>query len=333
VRPFGGIYSTHIRSEGEGIQDAIREAIEVGEQAGVPVDIIHLKIADRKLWGKMNEICELVVKARNRGLTVTANQYPYTAGQNNLVALIAPWAMEGGRVGMLSLLEDPKARKRLEQDIYRGIPGWYNHYLAMGDWDRCLIASVKEPQHKHYEGKSVAEIAEISGKEPTDVVFDLLLAEQGSVPAVYFLMKEEDVRYAMRVPWVSFGSDGTAVKPEGTLGQGKPHPRWYGTFPRILGKYVRDEGVISLEEAIRKMTALNAAKLGIKDRGRIAEGMKADLTVFDPGAIADRATFGNPHQFAVGINHVLVNGVMVVKDSRHLGTRPGRILKNSQAGH
>ncbi len=329
VRPFGGIYSTHIRSEGEGIQEAIREAIEVGEQGQVPVDVIHLKIADRRLWGKMSEICDLIEEARARGLNVTANQYPYVAGQNNLVALIPPWAMEGGRETMLDLLREKDSRKRMETDIYKGIPGWFNHYLAMGDWDRCLVASVEQPQNEEFEGKSLAQIAEISGKTPTDAVFDLLLEEGGSVPAVYFLMSEEDVRYAMQVPWVSFGSDGSAVQPEGILGRGKPHPRWYGTFPRILGKYVREEGVISLEEAVRKMTSLNAEKLGIKDRGQIAEGKKADLVVFDPEQVVDRATFANPHQYPVGIEYVIVNGIPVLERGKHLDTKPGRILRKT----
>jgi N-acyl-D-aspartate/D-glutamate deacylase len=332
VRPYGGIYSTHIRTEGEGIQDAIREAIEVGEQAQVPVDVIHLKVADQRLWGKMKEVCDLIEEARARGLKVTANQYPYIAGQNNLVALVPPWAMEGGRETMLTLLENKVSRKRMESDIYKGIPGWFNHYLAMGDWDRCLVASVGQPQNEQYEGKSIADIARISGKTPTNVVFDLLLEEGGSVPAVYFLMTEDDVQYAMRVPWVSFGSDGTAVRPDGILGRGKPHPRWYGTFPRILGRYVREDHVIPLEMAVRKMTSLNAEKLGIEDRGLVAEGKKADLTIFDPQKVADRATFSNPHQYPVGIEYVIVNGIPVLERGNHLGTKPGRVLKKSNAG-
>jgi N-acyl-D-aspartate/D-glutamate deacylase len=328
----GGIYSTHIRTEGEGIQEAIREAIEVGEQAQVPVDVIHLKVADQRLWGKMNEVCRLIEEARGRGLEVTANQYPYIAGQNNLVALVPPWAMEDGRETMLTLLENKDSRKRMELDIYKGVPGWFNHYLAMGDWDRCLVASVGQPHNEAYEGKSIADIARITEKSPTDVVFDLLLEEGGSVPAVYFLMNEDDVQYAMRVPWVSFGSDGTAVRPDGILGRGKPHPRWYGTFPRILGKYVREERVIPLEMAIRKMTSLNAEKLGIEDRGVIAEGKKADLTIFDPQKVADRATFSNPHRYPVGIEYVIVNGVPVLERGNHLGTKPGRILRKSSEG-
>ena len=331
VKPYGGIYSTHIRSEGKAIQQAIQEAITIGEQAQVPVDIIHLKIADRELWGQMKEICELIEQARARGVEVGANQYPYIAGQNNLVALIPPWAMEGGREEMLERLRSNSDRRRLARDIYDGVPGWFNHYLAMEGWHGCLVASVTSENNKHLEGKSVAEIAQITGKEPTDAVFDLLLQEEGSVPAVYFLMSEEDVRYAMRKPWLSFGSDGTAVRPDGLLGSGKPHPRWYGTFPRILGRYVRQDQVLPLHEAIRKMTLLNAQKLGFSDRGLLKEGYKADVTVFDSAHVLDKATFDNPHQYSVGIQHVIVNGTQVLESGRHLGVTPGRILKNRTA--
>ena len=327
VKPFGGIYSTHIRSEGLGIEEAIEEAIEIGEKAQVPVDIIHFKIADKRLWGRMGPVSNLIGQARTRGLEVTANQYPYIAGQNNLVALVPPWAMEGGTEMMLKRLGDPAARKRMEKDLMEGIPGWFNHYLAMGEWDNCLVASVKSEENKPFEGKSLAQISQMTGKAPADTVWDLLLAEGGSVPAVYFLMSEEDVKYLMGLPWVSFGSDGTAVRPDGPLGEGKPHPRWYGTFPRILGKYVREEQVLPLESAVRKMTALNAEKVGIADRGLIAPGMKADLAVFNPETVSDRATFEQPHQFSVGIDYVVVNGVFVLEKGVYTGEKPGRVLR------
>lgn len=330
VREYGGIYSTHIRSEGIGIESAIREAIEIGEQAGVPVDIIHLKIADRRLWGRMPEICEIIESARSRGLDVTANQYPYPAGQNNLVALIPPWAMEGGRDVMLERLKDPAQRARMTADILNGIDGWFNHYLAMEGWEGCRVASVNTEANKWSEGKSIAEISEATGKEPTDVVFDLLFEEGGSVPAVYFLMSEEDIRYAMKLPWVSFGSDGTAVRPDGVLGRGKPHPRWYGTFPRILGHYVRQEQVLPLEQAIHKMTYLNASRLGLEERGLLDVGKKADITIFDPDTVIDRATFEDPHQYAEGIRHVIVNGEPVLREGEHLETRPGKVLRHHE---
>jgi N-acyl-D-amino-acid deacylase len=327
VKPFGGIYMTHIRTEGEGIETAIGEALEVAGKAQVPVEILHLKIADRRLWGRMKDVCDLIEQARNRGIRASADQYPYVAGQNNLVALVPPWAMEGGHDRMLARLRSPAERRRIEKELYAGIPGWFNHYLAMSGWEGCLVASVRTEANKKYEGKSIAEIARLSGKKPADAVFDLLIDEQGSVPAVYFLMSEEDVRYAMQQPWVSIGSDGSAVRPDGVLGSGKPHPRWYGTFPRVLGKYVREEHVLTLPEAIRKMTSLNAEKLGIEDRGLLRTGKKADITVFDPDRVADRATFENPHQYPVGIEYVIVNGVPVLEKERHLGTKPGRVLR------
>ncbi len=330
VRPFGGIYLTHIRTEGEGIETAIAEALEVAEKAGVPVEILHLKIADRRLWGRMKEVCDLIEGARRRGIKASADQYPYIAGQNNLVALVPPWAMEGGRERMLGRLKTQADRRRIEKDLYAGIPGWYNHYLAMSGWEGCLVASVKTEGNKKYEGKSIAEIAKMSGRKPADVVFDLLVDEQGSVPAVYFLMSEDDVRQAMRRPWLSIGSDGSAVRPDGILGSGKPHPRWYGTFPRVLGKYVREEHVLTLPEAVRKMTSLNAEKLGIGDRGLLRAGRKADITIFDPDRVADRATFEDPHQYPVGIEYVIVNGTLVIEKGEHLGAKPGRILRKNK---
>jgi N-acyl-D-amino-acid deacylase len=329
VRPFGGIFMTHIRTEGEGIEAAIGEALEVAEKAQVPVEVLHLKIADRRLWGRMKDVCDLIEDARSRGIRASADQYPYVAGQNNLVALVPPWAMEGGHEKMLARLRNPAERRRIEKDLHAGIPGWFNHYLAMNGWEGCVVASVRSEANKKYEGKSIAEIARLSGRRPADAVFDLLVDEQGSVPAVYFLMSEEDVRYAMRQPWVSFGSDGSAFRPDGVLGSGKPHPRSYGTFPRVLGKYVREEHVLTLPEAIRKMTSLNAEKLGIGDRGILRAGKKADITLFDADRVADRATFENPHQYPVGIEYVIVNGVPVLEKEQHLGTKPGRVLRKN----
>ena len=326
VKPYGGLYSTHIRGEGNTIRDAILEAIEIGEKAQVPVDIIHLKIADKRMWGKMNEICDLIESARQKGQKVTANQYPYIAGQNYLMALIPPWALEGGKQQLKNRLKDAVLRRRMEQDILRGLPGWFDHYVLMKGWESAVVASIKTEKNKKYEGKSVAEIAAMSGKKPTDAVFDLLLDEDDPIPTVYFLMDEADVRTAMRVPWVSIGSDGEAVRPDGILGRGRPHPRWYGTFPRILGKYVREQNVLSLEQAINKMTLLNAEKLGISDRGRIARGKKADVTIFNASRVIDRATFEDPHQYPVGIEYVIVNGTVVIDRGNHLGAKPGRVL-------
>lgn len=331
VKPYGGIYSTHIRGEGDTIREAVLEAIDIGEKAGVAVDIIHLKIADKRMWGKMQEICALIEEARKRGVPVTANQYPYIAGQNYLMALIPPWALEGGQTRLMERLKNSELRRRMELDIRNGVPGWFNHYQLMKGWESAVVASVKTEKNKPFEGKSIAEIASLTRKQPFDVVFDLLLDENDPIPTVYFMMDEADVRTAMKIPWVSVGSDGEAVRPDGILGRGRPHPRWYGTFPRILGKYVREERILSLEEAVRKMTLLNAEKLGIADRGQIAEGKRADITIFDARRITDKATFENPHQYPDGIEYVIVNGTLVIDQGTHLGTKPGQILRGMGA--
>jgi N-acyl-D-aspartate/D-glutamate deacylase len=227
---------------------------------------------------------------------------------------------------MLARLGDPAQRARMEKDILNGVAHWFDHYQAMKGWESCVVAEVQSDRNMPYEGKSIEEISKLLGKKPTDVVFDLLKDEGGSVPAIYFLMSEDDVRTALQTPWVSIGSDGTAVRPDGILGKGKPHPRWYGTFPRVLGKYVRQENVLALEEAIRKMTSLNAAKLGLDDRGLLKAGNRADITIFDAERVIDKATFENPHQYPEGIEFVIVNGVLVVEKGQHLGAKPGRIL-------
>jgi N-acyl-D-aspartate/D-glutamate deacylase len=325
---LGGIYSTHMRTEGQGVFESVAEAIEIGRRAGVPVDIIHLKLADRKLWGQMPELIATIDRARKNGQQVEANVYPYRAGQNNLASILPPWAHEGGTKAMLARLKDSSLRPRLEREILNGIPGsnWYNHYTATGSWEGMLLVSLSNPAYKKYEGKRMNEVIRMAGREPIDVLFDLLLNNRGSVPTIYFHHSEDDMRYALKQPFVSIGSDGTAVKTEGPLAAGMPHPRYYGTFPRVLGRYVRDEHVISLEEAIRKMTSANAAKIHIYDRGLLRPGMAADITIFDPAKVIDNATWEKPHQYATGIEYVFVNGELVLEHTTHTGARPGKIL-------
>ena len=326
---YGGIYSTHLRTEGSGIFTAAAEAIEIGKRAKLPVDIIHLKIADHKLWGRMPELLALIEKARGEGLPITANVYPYRAGQNNLSSIIPPWAHEGGSQAMIQRLKDPALRPRLEQEILNGIPGsdWYNHYTATGGWEGMLLVSLRNPDYKRYQGKRMNEVIQSIGKPPVDVLFELLIANNGSVPTVYFHHSEEDMRKALAHPLVSIGSDGTAVSPPRPNDPTThPHPRYYGTFPRVLGKYVREEKLLTLEEAIRKMTSANAAKIGIYDRGILRPGQWADITIFDPRTVIDRATFENPHQYATGIEYVLVNGKLILHKGRPTGARPGKVL-------
>ena len=334
VAPYGGSYSTHMRTEGRGVFESVAEAIEIGRRAGVPVDIIHLKIAEHTMWGQMPELVATIARARAEGLQVQANVYPYRAGQNDLASIVPPWAHEGGAKALIGRLKDPALRPRIENEILHGIPGsnWYDHYTATGGWDGMLLVSLSNPQYKKFEGMRMNQVIEAMGKPPLDVLFDLLEANGGSVPTVYFHHSEEDMRYALRQPFVSIGSDGTAVATEGPLAAGHPHPRYYGTFPRLLGRYVREEKVLTLEEAIRKMTSANAAKIGIFDRGRIRTGMMADVTVFDAARIIDNATYEKPHQYSTGVEYVIVNGRIVLDHGRHTGARPGVILKRQHEG-
>jgi N-acyl-D-aspartate/D-glutamate deacylase len=331
VAKHKGIFSTHIRNEGTGVFDAIKEAIAIGERAGVPVDIIHIKIADQKYWGRMNEIIALIEAARKRGVNIQSNVYPYTRGNNNLWSIIPPWAHEGGNAKMLERLKNPKDRERLKKDIKEGLPGWYNHYTAVGgDWSRMLVAGKGS-----YEGLTMDRVlaARSKGKEPPpdllDVFFDLLIDEGGSVSTVFEHHTEKDMNLALVQPWCSIGSDGSAYAVEGPLRRGNPHPRSFGTFPRVLGVYVRERGLLRLEDAIRKMTSLNAAKLGIPDRGLLRAGNYADVTVFDADKVIDKSTYTQPFQYSEGIVHVIVNGKLVLEDGKHTGARPGRAVRRN----
>jgi N-acyl-D-amino-acid deacylase len=334
VARFGGIYSTHNRNEGTGIFEAVKEAIAIGERSGVGVDIIHLKIADQKYWGRMHEVVTLIDEARRRGVNVQANVYPYTRGNNNLASIIPPWAHEGGTAQMLARLKNAGDRQRVKKDIREGIPGWYNHYSAVGgDWSRMLISGKSA-----YEGLTMDRVLteRTRGKNPSpaalDEFMDLLAEEGGSIPAVYAHHTEKDMNLALVQPWCSIGSDGSAYAIDGPLRRGHPHPRNFGTFPRVLGVYVRQRGLLRLEDAVRKMTSLNAAKLGISDRGLVRPGNWADLTLFDPERVLDRATYTSPFQYSDGIEYVIVNGQVVLDKHRHTGACPGRPLRHGQDG-
>ncbi|HKB02915.1 MAG TPA: D-aminoacylase [Gemmataceae bacterium] len=329
VAKHGGSFSSHIRNEGLGVFDSVKEAIAIGERAGVPVDVIHLKIADEKYWGRMNEVVALFEAARKRGVSVHANVYPYTRGNNNLASIIPPWAHEGGTRKMLDRLKDPAERSRLKKDIRDGLPGWYNHYTAVGgDWSRMLVSGKGS-----YEGLTMDRViaAKSKGKdpapEPLDVLFDLLIETDGSVPTVYEHHTEKDMNVVLKQPWCSIGSDGSALAVDGPLRRGNPHPRNFGTFPRVLGVYVRERGLITLEDAVRKMTSLNAAKLGLTDRGVVRPGAYADLTLFDPDKVIDRSTYTDPFRYSEGIEYVVVNGQLVLDQGKPTGAKPGRALR------
>lgn len=330
VARHGGIFVTHIRHEGTGVFDAIREAIEIGRRAGVTVEILHIKIADQKYWGRMNEVVKLIDDARKQGVNVGANLYPYTRGNNDLASIIPPWAHEGGTAKMLERLKNPNDRARMKKDIRDGIPGWYNHYTAVGgDWGRMLVSA-----KNNYQGLTMDRIfaQRTKDKKPApdliDELFDLLVEQGGSVSTIYDHHTEKDMRLAMVQPWCSFGSDGVAHAIEGPLRRGHPHPRSFGTFPRILGLYVREAGVLRLEDAVRKMTSQNAIKLGLQDRGLLRPGNFADITLFDPERVIDRSTYTEPFHYSEGIEYVLVNGRLVLDQGKHTGARPGKALRH-----
>lgn len=330
VRKYGGIYSSHIRNEGTGVFDAVKEAIAVGERAGVPVDIIHIKIADQKFWGRMNEVLALIEEARKRGVNVQANIYPYTRGHNNLSSIIPPWAHEGGTAAMIARLKDPKDRERMKKDIREGIPGWYNHYTAVGgDWNRMLLTGQGALSGLTMD-RVLAGRSKDPKADPLDLLFDLLIDHGGSLACIYEHHTEKDMMLALAQPWVSIGSDGSAYATEGPLRRGNPHPRNFGTFPRVLGVYVRERGVLRLEDAVRKMTSLNAAKLGQRERGLLREGNFADVTIFDADKVADKSTYTEPFQYSEGIEYVIVNGQLVLDKGKPTGAKPGKAVRHGK---
>jgi N-acyl-D-aspartate/D-glutamate deacylase len=332
----GGIYSTHIRNEGSGVFEAVKEAIEIGERAQIPVDVIHLKIADQQLWGRMSQIATLIDDARRRGINVQANVYPYTRGNNDLVSIIPPWAHEGGKEQLLARLKDPQDRQRLKKEIREGLPGWYNHYTAVGgDWGRMLVSA-----DNVYKGLTMDRVLSLraarlraAGRpatDPLDELFDILIEQNGSVGTVYAHHTEEDMNVALVQPWCSVGSDGSAYAVEGPLRRGNPHPRNFGTFPRVLGVYVREKNLLRLEDAVHKMTWLNAAKIGLRDRGLLVAGNFADITLFDPERVIDRSTYTEPFQYNEGVEYVIVNGEVVLDQGRHTRALPGRALRKGR---
>jgi N-acyl-D-aspartate/D-glutamate deacylase len=324
---FGGFYASHIRNEGDDLLPAIDEAARIGREAGLPVEIWHLKAAGQQNWGRMRDAIAAIEAARASGVDVTADIYPYTASMTGLAASLPPDASEGGNEALVARLKDPAERVRLRREIEGPSQGWENLFHNIGRADRILIAGVHLPANKKYQGKRLSEIATLRGVDPIDAMFDLLAEENGAVDAVYFEMSEEDVRRALGVPWIAFNCDASGVSPEGVLGSTMTHPRAYGSFPRVLGHYVREEKLLTLEEAVRRMTSLPAQRLGLRDRGLVREGMFADLAVFDPATVIDRATYEQPHRYSEGMVYVLVNGDPVVDKGRITGHLPGRVLR------
>ena len=322
---YGGIYASHIRGEGAGLYSALDEFIDICREADIPGEIYHFKTAGKNNWSKLDTAIAKVEAARQEGLDITADIYPYTAGATGLDAMIPPWAKEGGDSALVRRLRNPETRAMIKKAILTETKGWENFYQMSGGGKNILVSYLGK-ERKALQGKTISEIAGLQGKDELDAVFDLLIDEHGGGGGIYFIMSEDNVSKKMQLPWISFCTDEDAYKPEGLMGSRNPHPRAYGTFPSVLGYYVRENKVITLEEAIRKMTSLPAMRLGLKDRGLIRRGMAADLVLFDPVKIADRSTYTNPHQFPIGLPFVLVNGKLVVKDGQHTGLKPGKAL-------
>jgi N-acyl-D-amino-acid deacylase len=322
----GGLYASHLRYDGEKLREGIEEAIAIGEGAKIPVHVFHLKVTGAKNFGRMKEVIALVEAAQKRGVEFSADQYPYVASSTGLSQTIPPWAHEGGGAKLAERLKDPATRAKIRAEMDDPHPTWENRLISAGTWHNVQLASIREASYKKYEGMRIDDAAKAAGKDPYDFVFEILIANRGNVSCVWFIIDENDLKLAMQQPWVSVGSDGSALATSGPLRAGVPHPRNFGTFPRVLGKYVRDEHVITLEQAIHKMSGLTAQQLHIRDRGLIKEGLAADLVIFDPATVADRATFTDPFQYPVGIPTVIVNGKVVLDNGRHTGARPGIVI-------
>jgi N-acyl-D-amino-acid deacylase len=325
---YGGIYITHQRSEANRILESLDEVFAVAGQAGIPAEIWHLKTAYRANWGRMPEVLARIEAARARGLDITANQYPYDRAANDLDACLPLWVREGGTDRMLARLKDPATRDRIRHDMDDATAtSWENQWYGSGGGEGVLLASVLNPQLRRYEGATIAEIARQMGVDPRDALMDLVVADRGESGAIISIMSEDDVRTALRHPLVSVGTDAGARAEDGPLSRSRSHPRAWGSFPRILGKYVREERLLTLEEAVRKFTSRPAARVGLSDRGILRPGMKADITVFDPAGIRDVSTWADPNRYSTGVRHVLVNGRAVVAGGTITEERPGRVLR------
>jgi N-acyl-D-amino-acid deacylase len=324
---YGGTYISHQRSESSRIDESLEEVFRVAREARIPAQIYHLKTAYRKNWGRMPEVLQRLERARAEGLDVSADQYPYIAGQNGLDAGLPLWVREGGKDRMIARLKDPAVRERVKAELQRDDPSWENQYLGSGGAQGVLIVSVVNTSLKKYEGKTLDRIGKEEAKDPLDVLMDLVIADRANTSNVVFIMSEDDVRTALRHPLVSLGTDSGAVAEDGIFSEEKSHPRAWGSAARILGKYVREEKLLPLEEAVRKMTSLPASRMGLSERGILRPGMAADLVAFDPETVRDRSTFEDPLHYSEGIPYVAVNGELVVDGGKITAARPGRALK------
>lgn len=324
---YGGSYITHQRSESARIDESLDEVLRIAREAGIATQIYHLKTAYRPNWGRMPAVLERLEQARAQGLDVSADVYPYTAAMNGLDACLPLAVREGGREALLRRLRDPEARAQMKAEILRDDPSWENQYLGAGGAAGVMVGAVLQPALRKYEGRTLEELARSEGKHPLDVLFDVIVADEGNAYGILFIMAEDDVRAALRHPLVSMCTDSSAGALDGPLAEVKGHPRGWGSAARILGHYVRDQKLLGLEEAVRKMTSLPASRMGLLDRGLLRPGLAADLVAFDPETIADRSTFAEPRQYSVGIPYVVVNGQLVVDEGAITAARPGRVLR------
>jgi len=324
---YGGIYATHQRSEANALDESLAEVFEIARRAQIPVEIWHLKTAYKKNWGRMPEVLKRIENARAQGLKIGADVYPYIAGSTALSACLPPWALEGGTEKMLTRLRDPNTRESLKKEIATDSKEWENIYLGSGGPSGILIGAVVNRDLEARQGKRLSEIAAEQNKDPLDALFDLILADHGQTGAIYFMMSEDDMKAALRAPFVSVCTDSGARAADGPLAGSKSHPRGWGSYPRILGRYVRDEHLLTLEQAVNKMTGLSAQKVGLRERGELREGYFADITIFDPKIVMDRATFEIPNQYPDGIRYVIINGQISVDDGKRTPTLSGRVLR------
>jgi N-acyl-D-amino-acid deacylase len=315
-----------MRSEGNQLIEAVQETIRISREAGLPAEIYHLKASGAANWPKMDQVFRMIRNARRQGLKITADMYTYTAGGTGLDASMPPWVWDGGREAGYKRLQDPDTRRTIADAIRTNSNDWENLYMLAGSPDRLLLASFRSEKLKPLVGKTLGEVAKMRGTDPVETIMDLVLEDRSRIGTIYFLMSEDNLKKQIRQPWVSFGSDAASIAPEGNALRSSAHPRAYGNFARLLGKYVREEKVISLTEAVRRLSSLPATNLGLDHRGFLKPGMFADVVVFDPQTIADRATFESPHQLSVGVKDVFVNGTQVLKDGEHTGAKPGRAL-------
>ena len=323
----GGTYISHIRSEGDRLLEAADECVRIAREADIPAEIYHMKAAGASNWHKLDSLVALIERARAEGLQITADMYTYTAAATGLDAALPPWVQEGGLEECIRRLADPGTRRRVLEEMSTPSGAWENFFLAAGSAQNILLAAFKQDSLKHLTGRTLARVASERGRIPEETILDLITHDRSRVGAVYFVMSEENVRREIQLPWVSFGSDEESVAPEGVFLLSNHHPRAYGNVARLLGRYVRDERLITLEEAVRRLTSLPAENLHLDHRGRLRPGYAADVVVFDPELVEDHATYDQPHRYATGVRHVLVNGIRVLADGEHTGAMPGKVVR------